>query len=170
MAEKSISFNSEMVKAILAGKKTQTRRPAKGQLNPFVIGDKLWVKEKWAPAGNSCIRFDSDGFTVSLTDELKPYYWADSSELDRRALRNSWKPSTFMPREASRITLEITAVRAERLQDISEEDVEAEGFPTKGYFELLWDGIYHKKGFGWDKNPWVWVISFKKLEKDHGRK
>ena len=94
-----------------------------------------------------------------------------------------WHPSIFMPRWASRLTLEITAVRAERLQDITEEDAKAEGLSdipymmpgeegvrgfgpdsiTRPRFRALWDSLNAKRGYGWDANPWAWVIEFRRL-------
>jgi hypothetical protein len=100
----------------------------------------------------------------------------------------AWRPSIYMPRRASRITLEITEVRVQRVQAITREDARAEGISeylhefigvpsteadadvwrnhtTVENFAALWDSLNAKHGFGWDANPWVWVIEFKRLEK-----
>jgi hypothetical protein len=102
-----------------------------------------------------------------------------------------WHPSIHMPKEAARIFLRVTDVRVERLREITVEDVMAEGLPADNeirntdptthesirnwnlayaqhlYYEL-WDKINSKRGYGWDANPWVWVISFEKIEKPEG--
>lgn len=85
-----------------------------------------------------------------------------------------WKPSIHMPRWASRINLEITDIRVERLQEINEEDAKHEGVKRinagdfgmetwSSAFRNLWDSINSKRGYGWDTNPWVWVIEFKRI-------
>lgn len=220
MKERGMIFNSEMVRAILDGRKTQTRRvmkvqpsdgfhpthngydldlnahwytpgvvdkngylqPAKkdvfgvadeneGYACPFgAVGDRIWVRETFCPvpdheepAGCSAILYAADG--------NGPY--------------GKWVPSIHMPRWASRLTLEITGVRVERLQSISDEDVDAEcfagDFPTsvlpalfpgvpddwahlsmQECYGVLWKSIYGEEN--WQANPWVWVIEFKRLE------
>lgn len=188
--ERPILFSGEMVRRILAGDKMQTRRVIKHQPNdkglwprgtapgeyetdcPYgAIGDRLWVREKVAlcmPQGD---------FPRGIA-----YFATDSH---RCSPHIKWCPSIHMPREASRITLEITNVRVERLEDISEGDAEAEGVqipvtpdgswlrciskkyvpeaPTfREHFRMLWEEINGKK-HPWNSNPWVWVIEFKKV-------
>jgi len=179
MKERPILFGGEMVRAILDGSKTQTRRVIKPQPDeawtmqgPCVInghyadgpcksdlrcpygksGDRLWVKETFMPLTKG-FAYRADG----LINEKFPGI--------------NWQPSIFMPRSASRIMLEIESIRVERVQDISEEDAIAEGC---GYYDKpddfpllplqdfcdLWDSINEKRGFGWKDNPWVWVIEF----------
>jgi hypothetical protein len=126
-------------------------------------------------------------FTVSRHDDFKASAWrnSDSDEGHRFAERcdrhQQWRPSIHMPRWASRITLEITEVRAERVQEISEGDAKAEGcglgctvkserfgrYMSAGQyaFASLWDSINANRGLGWEANPWVWVIGFRKLER-----
>lgn len=215
--ERPILFSGAMVRAILEGSKTQTRRVMKPQPpahmervafvetwpdKPWCLtgpqldengkplpyeqweggwpdctdqfgcpygkpGTHLWVRETWAKNNNQLSDHHSD---VSVV------YRADS---ESRALDNGtelpWKPSIHMPRSYSRLTLEIVSVKVERVQEISETDSIAEGvkFGTyepgkcrtcgRGAFMDLWNSINEKRGFGWDKNPWVWAITLKKL-------
>lgn len=158
MKERPILFSGEMVRAILEGRKTQTRRIIKGKRDANgisieiprfgKIGDLLYVRETWSE--------DFDG---------RIQYRADTDGTGRK-----WKPSIHMPRRVSRITLEITNIRVERLNDISEEDSEAEGVSGtwtrdlnyKWHFKKLWESL---NGAGsWEKNPWVWVVEFKVVQ------
>jgi len=186
MKERPIIFSSEMVRAIiLDGRKTQTRRvvrlPSWFQAITYVddaqykdcierrvkcpyggIGERLWCKETFI----KCEEPDDDGNYII-------YYRADYPN-DKTF--GPCKPSIYMPRWASRITLEITGVRVERIQDITEEDAKAEGceighgltddspFFAREAFQKLWDSINAKRGYGWNENPWVFVISFKKVD------
>jgi len=206
MRERPILFKGAMVRAILSGAKTQTRRVVAGvrgdnclplrkptktrsgvvthvldaptrRLCPFgQPGDRLWVRETWK--------------THSTFDHLSPrevpprsnIFYAADDRYSPSAAR--WRPSIHMPRDACRLVLEITDVRVERLQAISEADAVAEGadenvlpdirlpriHPRAGLpmayadcrevFADLWDTT----GGHWDSNPWVWVIDFKRLE------
>ena len=212
MKERPVIFNSEMVRAILDGRKTQTRRvmavqPESNQFGllritdstkrsdigkyhwaesnatgthqrsalfscPFgQVGDRLWVREAYqGPLFNfdqmetyleDTSKFERPEFCEYRADGGKTpeYYDADDN------LRFGWKPSIHMPRWASRITLEITGVSVERLQDICEEDAIAEG-GTKHFnidwFGPLWASIYGVDS--WNANPWVWVIAFHRVE------
>lgn len=181
MKEIPIIFSAPMVRAILAGKKHQTRRLVKpdgvlvdGGGQPFtqrwdgseqvnwrrdvrcpygVAGDKLWVRETW--------RHQASPHTVSSCR----YRVDETPENDHY----QWRPSIFMPRWASRITLEVTSVRAERLQEISEADAAAEGIahvpPDSRLVPLyaqLWDSLNAKRA-PWASNPWVFVVSFQRL-------
>jgi hypothetical protein len=174
--ERPIAFTGEMVRAILDGRKSQTRRVAKPQPgdNPrddgyesTILarcpygrpGDLLWVKETWCGGQYGTAYF----------------YKSDWQEHDYGP---RWKSQRFMPRKASRILLEVTGVRVERVRDISIEDACDEGIYQKNPtwedicppdpredFEELWDSINGKKpGKSWDDNPWVWVIEFKRVE------
>jgi hypothetical protein len=209
--ERPILFSGPMVRALLDGRKTQTRRvirlPAdRGQWESSDLqghaviwntttgkviscphgapGDRLWVRETW------CQEVDRDGRLI----EGKALYAADGQEVflsdgdggtawrpDGRA-RSPWRSPLFMPRWASRITLELTAVRVERLQDISEADAVAEAAPCKmvtnlypeqcgcflaedeptHHFALLWDSLNAKRA-PWASNPWVWVLEFRRV-------
>lgn len=134
-------------------------------------GDRLWVKETWKLAGTLFYRADGEPSKEDL--DLYPNW--------------KWRPSLFMPRVFSRITLEVVRIRVERVQEITPADASAEGFvwfgkygyPIRGgiptlleqktpvqMFAETWDRINAKRGFGWDVNPWVWVIEFKRLSTD----
>jgi len=186
MKERPVIFNGEMVRAIIDGRKTQTRRIAKADNSnhlfgcPFgKVGDRLWVREAYqGPLFNfdqmetyleDTSKFERPEFCEYRADGGKTpeYYDADDN------LRFGWKPSIHMPRWACRILLEITAVRVERLNDISEEDAKAEGVKAgvcPGHehmmhqvaFRELWQSIYGAES--WRANPWVWVIEFKRAE------
>jgi hypothetical protein len=166
MSEKNehpILFSAPMVRAILDGSKTLTRRIVKDEVvegatacgcRYGTTGDRLWVRETFAKSPASDTYFYRATHTSSVL-------W-------------KWKPSIYMPREASRITLEITGIRVERLQDISRGDCMAEGCPfpniamsqpnatdPKKWYSELWESINGKGSFA--ENPWVWVVSFKKI-------
>ncbi|EDV3146929.1 hypothetical protein YU01_004590 [Salmonella enterica subsp. enterica] len=230
MKERGMIFNAEMVRAILEGRKTQTRRIMKVQpgtpefglrriiesskanengmyfwsqddacgikarSKPFLfpygeVGDRIWVRETFQGP-----LFDYEQMQSYLEDSSKfekpefcqyaadgkpapEYYDADDN------LHCGWRPSIHMPRWASRILLEITNVRVERLNAISEEDARAEGIIDGGClncgepepcgcanpepdatdaFAYLWQSIYGQEN--WNANPWVWVIDFKRIE------
>lgn len=212
MKERGIIFNTEMIKAILDGRKTQTRRVMKSQPLPskikdgdywfpckkiqsmvhvsdFIpknnlmmdapkffsyccplggIGDHLYVRETYCEG-----RIDE----YDAEHPLDRYLYVDQSSEgivykemcisdDIRIDEVVWKPSIHMPKKFARIWLEITDVRVERLNDISERDCVAEGVGNaflrdykKPQFQALWDAIYNN----WDQNPWVWVIEFRKV-------
>jgi hypothetical protein len=239
MKERPILFSGEMVRAILEGRKTVTRRVVKDGPSFDAVGrwgytvhstdrkskdtwnysvtdrgghkytergresvawqgkcpygqprDRMWVRESFALS--VC---DPD---VTELNTLEPRHWdepiykADGHpgnewmDPENNPIPIPWRPSIHMPRWASRITLEVTGVRVERVQDITEDGAKAEGITGPhdvGYaayhcpgdskarysrasaaFEDLWDSINAKRGFGWDKNPWVWVVEFKRID------
>jgi len=200
MNEHPIPFTTEMVKAILDGRKTMTRRVVKPQPTlkrwmengvevglwewlhdcnwwyknlsdesgieqycPYgQVGDRLWVRETWFPK--------------MLYTPCDCLYKADTPNQARPEgyIGRSWKSSMFMPRWASRITLEITNIRVERLREIMPEDAIREGYPFNApeaesrdtyinWFRTLWDSINAKRGYSWSDNPWVWIIEFRKV-------
>lgn len=143
-------------------------------------GDRLWVRETWRAVeldnGNDGILYKADNHFKSIENsQAAADLWCDAYA-DRK-YGNKWRPSIFMPRWASRIALAVTDVRVERLQEISEEDAIAEGLQKEvisvGYqndsvtlragpkFVYLWDKINSDRGYSFESNPWVWVISFK---------
>ncbi|ORM64509.1 hypothetical protein PRCB_16380 [Pantoea rodasii] len=201
MRERPIIFNSEMVRAVMEGRKVQTRRIIKldherGMQNPVVrgkcgavsyvgcrlaanlcpfgaVGDRLWVRETWSedfanyyPNDRVWYAADDDRrLDIEVVDGVRGIF---SPESDVH-VPFRWRPSIHIPRWASRITLEITGVRVERLQDISEADCAAEGLGSpflrdykKPKFAALWQSIYGEES--WQANPWVWVIEFKRVE------
>lgn len=201
MTDRPILFSGQMVRAILDGRKTVTRRPACyspilgepeywcGNLRrltgcelrrltgivhrhcPFGIpGDRLWVRETWSLATG---RDGDDGAVVryrdmALRSVVVPGITSKYGPM--RSYSERWRPSIHMPRWASRITLEVTSADAERLQDITDIDAVREGVPerylddptSRQMFAELWDGIYAGKGLGWDANPWVWRVAFRR--------
>lgn len=186
MTERGMIFNGEMVRAILDGRKTQTRRIMKPQPDedglakiingpwvdtseriyrcPFgVPGDRIWVRETWAEAGASAP--DLKLYRANYPAHVPTHYENVPPAEDVR-----WTPSIHMPRWASRILLEITDVRVEQLNDISEEDARSEGISgssardVKEAYAALWRSIYGSDS--WRANPWVYVIKFKRIEGD----
>lgn len=221
MSIKPILFNTEMVKAILDGRKTVTRRVVKfnkgwnpawtgyvpdgdvlyGSNNipavkcPFRKDDVLWVRETWGI--QSAHRFENDAkIAYKAGGDLQKVQFSNRDDYDRfiwnkRVGDGKWYPSIHMPREAARIFLRVTGVRVERLKDITEEDATAEGIcgfflgmgetgysanleaktfydGPVGAFANLWSSTIKpadSKRYGWNANPWVWVIEFERCEK-----
>ena len=163
--ERPILFSGPMIRAILEGRKTQTRRA----LNPqptLEQGDGTELRDWSWPCGNG---------GPSLSQARCPYGVSGERLLFRETLaledpdQMVWTPFIYMPRLASRITLEIVDVRVQRLQDIGAFDAIEEGvqrstepFDAREPFRLLWDSINAKRGFGWDSNPWVWALTFRR--------
>jgi len=175
MKTRPVLFQTEMVRAILNDRKSITRRVIKPQ--PYILigtqpdewlakypelcpygkaGDRLWVRECFAVEGSN-IWYRADG-----TDHNGNVEYPDGFTHIPK-----WKPSIHMPRKYSRLTLEITKVRVERVQEITEEDALKEGiseFFKRGLataqFGYLWDKMHGKK-YPWASNPWVWCVSFK---------
>lgn len=196
MAIKPILFNTEMVRAILDGRKTCTRRVVKtrrkdacgfyvtkrpdgsftgvyeydedermfeNQLIQYKPGDILYVRETWC------------GLPVNEAGHFRRhpiYYYKAGGDLRPEGWRGAWRPSIHMPKEAARIWLKVTDVRVERLQDMTDDDAEAEGCfdytSTALGFPDVWDSTIKKSDldrYGWKANPWVWVIEFERCEK-----
>jgi len=120
----------------------------------YEVGDRLWVKETWA----SLNRYNH--LKPSEIPRTATIYYLASIEYDPFGM-GIIRPSRFMPRWTSRITLEVTEVRVERLNQISESDVTKEGVDNLVTFMLLWDRLNKKRGYEWKSNCWVWVITFK---------
>jgi len=151
---------------------------------PYQVGDRLWVKESYRvdekynhlkPSelyGNFVVRYESDKERLKFTYEISDL--ADWVKLSTDFSPGRLRPSIFMPKKIARIWLEVTSVRAERLQDISVEDMIKEGLRTKlrehnakvaldAKWNSLWYSIHGK--FSMDENPWVWVYEFKRVKK-----
>ncbi len=137
-------------------------------------GDQLWVRETFQYVSDDNGPFKSREKGIHFENDEERFrieYLATMGSTIEWDPPN-FRPSIYMPRWASRITLEITDVKVERVQEITSQSVWFEGAPRNGtesvqdqrdWFEKLWNSIYEKKDFGFDKNPWVWVIEFKKI-------
>ncbi|ELT5702613.1 TPA: hypothetical protein NPN40_001094 [Klebsiella pneumoniae] len=215
MSERGMIFNAEMVRALLDGRKTQTRRPIKWKQTRFTeigeredgskwpwsedaehacdfwhpcpfgaVGDRIWVREAFR------VHSRATDVATLVYKASERNSWTEQTRrvpvavCNKPATPEKWTPSLHMPRWASRILLEITDVRVERLNAISEEDATAEGVPPAGSllpdypgtfltpkgdfatakvaFQRLWESIYGEES--WKANGWVWVISFKRIE------
>lgn len=200
MAIKPILFNSEMVRAILDGRKDATRKIVKG----FIPDDAVWGYTAFTPKGYiSCRGTFADGYGekffklpcepgdilyVRETWKKAPngYYYYEDWQRNDIADVTKWKPSIRMPKEAARIWLKVTDVRIERLQDVTEDGAKAEGaidnrgfihspeneydriYTAREHFIKIWNSTIKKSNlnrYGWDANPWVWVIEFERCEK-----
>lgn len=209
-----VLMSGGMVRRILAGRKTQTRRifddgsrrrkdgarllpellvqlardeGGYGSLCPYGgPGDRLWVRETWASVPSAQTRMHDRGpgiwpgvdgrpSTPDVDSDLRSViYRADGEFVSSSGERHDWRPSIFMPRWASRLTLDVVAVRLERLHEISPEDCLAEGLEDPdgrygwhpetavNWYRKLWEKL-HGTG-SWETNPWVWVVEFRPLE------
>lgn len=131
-------------------------------------GDRLWVRETFAD-----LRGQGFPAPFGYAADCRP---GSDSDQARKDYGVKWKPSIFMPRWASRIELEVVDVRVERVQAITEDDAKAEGVIYSarpgselgnGYrnrYRELWDELNAKRGHGWDRNPWVWVVKFERIK------
>lgn len=185
MKTKPMIFNSEMVRALLDGRKLQTRRPVKcaSELTDFTktpvdIDDLIYVRETFVgPLFDQDAPYPENGYTSKYCE-----YKADNNQCTGYVdidgdLHCAWKPSIHMPRWASRLTLKVTGVRVERVQDISNADCIAEGFTgghgsipgymysatPKEHFSDTWKSIY---GDSWERNDLVWVIDFEVIRQN----
>jgi len=173
MIEHPILFSDPMIRAILAGTKTQTRRVARGTRNPYgMAGDRLWVREAcriwWdgCTAGGTVVEYRADGACrdVPAVSIVIPGVAriCGVGGLARYAQEHTrWRPSIHMPRQAARITLEVEDVRLDWLQLITEDDARAEGVGSRTEFAQLWDGINAERGYPWKDDPQVWVVRFR---------
>ena len=191
--ERPILFDSRSVPGILAGEITQTRRVIKPQPLPEHDQAERIDGILWQFANARCTRLRKE---QQLVENLCPYgqiggrlwvremfsqfkddvfYRADGTNNARIEEATGWKPSIHMPRWASRILLEVVDVRVERVQEISEADAIAEGAEPDpkqwdacftDAFIRLWESINKSRGFGWNVNPWVWVVEFKMIESE----
>jgi hypothetical protein len=135
---------------------------------PFWAGDKLWVREAWRAERSWDNRPPRDLFAADPIWTEADGEWSDIVSPSNGFTIGKLRPSMFMPRWASRITLDVTDVRVQRLQEISVDDAIAEGRPKGGeflssrrWFRTLWDSLNADRGFGWSYNPWVVAITFR---------
>lgn len=193
-------FNAEMVRALLDGRKTQTRRPIKWKQTRFTeigeredgskwpwsedaehacdfwhpcpfgaVGDRIWVREAFR------VHSRATDVATLVYKASERNSWTEQTRrvpvavCNKPATPEKWTPSLHMPRWASRILLEITGVRVERLRSMNQDDARAEGVIAASgpmdaglAFRELWDSIYGEES--WKANPWVWVIEFKRVE------
>ena len=159
MRDSPILFSAPMVRAILDGKKTMTRRIYKTCFNTWQVGDRLWVKETYLVAQD-----DSNNTKIiyAATDpNLMGIGFNYSVKCSSKTQLPIWKPSIFMPRKYSRITLEITDIKRELLRDISEDDAKREGFDNRQEFIDYFEEINPVLK---EQNPEVIAIGFKVLE------
>ncbi|MCO0607817.1 hypothetical protein NGG26_06045 [Klebsiella pneumoniae] len=201
MKERGMIFNAEMVRALLDGRKTQTRRIIKDctvgrdpiskfikigkkfigcypedvpelirECCPYgVPGDRIWVREAFR------VHSRATDVATLVYKASERNSWTEQTHrvpvavCNKPATPEKWTPSLHMPRWASRILLEITGVRVERLRSMSQDDARAEGVIAESgpmeaglAFRELWDSIYGEES--WKANPWVWVIEFKRVE------
>lgn len=200
MRELPILFSTDMVKAILDGRKTMTRRIIKPKtlekfinliwnpnenlcFSPYQPGDRLWVQETWKidsllrerPDYPMAIDFKAVQSGYSQAEVMCNFAPDRFEKFKKFYQKPGWQSPYFMPKEAARIWLEVTDVRVERLNEITEEDAIKEGLQNYygsnapymtniSRFIDLWDSIYQNQGHGWEVNDWVWVYGLKRLE------
>jgi hypothetical protein len=189
MKERPILFSGPMVRAILEGRKTQTRRVIKPDWRFDTMTRSVWdyldegSELDMAKAVHYCphgrrgdLIWVRETFCPDWTDH--PIYQADGGSAVDAGYKSEpkWRPSIHMPRSACRLVLTIEHVRPERLQSISHHDIEQEGviavhppapigeFSALQMFQATWDALNDKRGYGWDTNPWVWRICFRVQE------
>jgi len=186
---KPIIFNTQMVRAILNGDKTQTRRVIHPQQVEYSDGriqtlDEFVAKESWdmlcafAPYNVGDILYVRETFAYWEGTAGAGYiYKADEIHNPpiECCLPDRWRPSIHMPKELARLFLRVKHIKAERIQIISVYDAECEGIAPRDHdrpdyeviddFALLWDEVNYKRGYGWEQNPWVWVYDFEVCEK-----
>jgi hypothetical protein len=192
---KPILFNTEMVRTILDGRKSCTRRIVKPKQFVGLLPDKCkngipeeFLKEKKLMFKPYCDMTDAELISAAYKALYQPgdilyvretwkkapngYYYYEDWQKDDIADVTKWKPSIHMPKEAARIWLKVTDVRVERLQEMTDDDAEAEGCfdytSTALGFPDVWNSTIKKSDldrYGWNANPWVWVIEFEQCEK-----
>lgn len=204
MAIKPILFNTEMVRAILDGRKSCTRRICKDAndctvpdmdfydpdkrtyaVHNYADKDKLSIAERTCPICPGDILYVRETWCALPVNEAghirghSTYYYRADGDLRPSGWRGKWRPSMHMPKEAARIWLKVTDVRVERLQEITIDGIRNEGISSMAVhagdmeialkeWELLWNSTIKKSDldrYGWDANPYVWVIEFERCEK-----